>query len=936
LPRGSAKITDSPEFSEPKHWRVVPGLDQLLASAAAPDAFMAQLVQVMRGIMGIEAAWIGRPNQDGLLLPEAMAAPNMPVFYDPGAMVNVRSGPTSQGPAGRAWRSGAAQLSNDVSADPTLATWRESWAAHGWRSGATVPLRGIGGVHRLLNLYSKQADFFRTTWPLELLTEFGLVIGTAIESRIKHAALGHSKRLLDTLFAGAETLLNATSEQEVLHGICEQLNTTGLFVSAAIGRTDASGEFRYDIASGPDASHVFRLRQRLDEAGTQHLLGVRAWKSEELQTADGYASLASLERWRDIAPAHWKAAAAAPILRGGKIFAVMFVVSDDVMVVDTETQRLIRQLVRIIGRALDQLDLKEALRTEREAQSKIARHDSLTQLPNRLAFAEVLPAALARVSRCRGIAGIGVLDLDNFKPVNDQYGHAAGDIVLRAVGARLRAALRDSDFVARLGGDEFALIMEDWTPAMQIDRLCDRLREAISQPVFLPDGNKVSVSFSLGLTFFPSDDAAPELLIRHADMALYAAKAIKGTRLRCWSVYQEASCDPSPALRYRDLLRDERISVHYQPVVDTATGEVVAVEALARLQDNGALILPGQFLPGFTQEDRKRLFDMVLRDGVALLRRLAVMAPRLSLSVNIDAEVLGFYPIMPVIEAALGDTGAENIRVTAQRITLELLESHDFPDADIAKTILGSLRNSGVKVAIDDMGMEFSNLKRVQQLQVDSIKIDKSFLRDVVSKPDDLVFLSTFQTLADWLGMQMCVEGIETLGMMDAARIFGVPLAQGHWIARPMPANRLEAWFGGYVPAPLRGGPQTLLGAFALHTRWLRVLMFDPRSFTALKYVRDNGPLCLTPFLRRNRLDNTPLGKLYAMLMGCCLLENPNMPALRRLADQVRAELAKAIIAEAFAKTSSRASLSGTARPAQRLVKPGKRIPDRAIREIIR
>ena len=193
------------------------------------------------------------------------------------------------------------------------------------------------------------------------------------------------------------------------------------------------------------------------------------------------------------------------------------------------------------------------------------------------------------------------------------------------------------------------------------------------------------------------------------------------------------------------------------------------------------------------------------------------------------------------------------------------------------------------------------------------------------------MFLSTFQTLSDWLGMQMCVEGIETLGMMDAARIFGVPLAQGYWIAPPMPADRLAAWFGSYAPAPLRGGPHTLLGAFALHTRWLRVLMFDPRSPTVLKYVRDNGPLCLAPFLRENRLDNTLLGKLYAALMSHCLRETPDMPALRRLADQVREELAKAIIAETSGVSSGWAACL-----VQRPVKPGKRIADRTVREVIR
>ena len=881
---------------------------------------MVALVEAMRGAPGIEAAWIGRPNEEGLLLPEAVAAPDMPILRDADAMVNVHEGPKSGGPAGRAWRSARAQLVDDAETDPSLGTWRQTWSKHGWRSSAAVPLRGIGGVHRILNLYSRQRKFFRTTWSLDLLTEFGLITGTAIENRVKHAALDRSRRLLEALFAGAETLLDANSEQGVLQGTCAQLGRTGLFLSVGIGRPDETGVFRYDIAVGMDAGLVLQLRQRLDEEESRQLLGVRAWNSGEMRTTDSHTLLSSIGELREIAPAHWKAAAAVPILRGGRIFAVMTTLLDDSMALDAETLRLIRQLTRIIGRALDELDLKETLRTERMLQSEIARRDSLTRLPNRLAFAELLPEALARAGRQESVVGVGILDLDNFKPVNDQYGHAAGDIVLRTVAMRLRATLRETDFVARLGGDEFALVMEDWTSATRADGFCDRLLEAVSQPIILPDGNAAAVSFSLGLTFFPADDADPEQLIRHADIALYAVKGDKSGRPRCWATYQDCT-GRQVVPRYRALLHDQQVAVHYQPVIDISTGEVVSIEALARLPTSNTLIPPKEFLLDFDHQDRKLLFEQVLRGGIAMLQRLEPVAPRLGLSINIDAEVLSLYGT-----AALLGTDLKAAGIAASRLTFELLESHEFQDIALARQRLEMLRASGIKIAIDDLGLEFSNLKRVQQLQVDIIKIDRSFLRDIAGKPDDLVFLSTFQTLSDWLGVQMCVEGVETMDMLDAARILGVPLAQGYGIARPMPADQLEAWLRDYVPKPLRGGPKTLLGAFALHTRWLRMLMFDGRSSTPRDYVLGNGQLSLARFIMQSGQQDSPFGRSYAGLLAAAGLRTPDMAAVRRLADQVRKELAEAVRTEESARRAAEL-------PVQSPVKPGKRLADRAFGE---
>lgn len=905
-------------------WRSLPGLDQLLVAATGPDVFMRALLDRILTIRGIVAAWIGRPNDEGVLIPEICRAPDMAVLSDEAMMINVRSGATSHAPAGRAWRSATAQMSADVAADGSLAPWRDDWSRLGLRSAVAIPLQGVSGVHRILNLYSDDGAFFRSIWTVATLTEFGLVIGTAIESRVRNLALERSQRLLDTLFAGTEVLLDTHHETAMLRGVCQRLSKAGLFTSAAIGTIDEHGVFAYRIVAGKAAAGVRRLRQPANDDGTHSLLGLTAWRRGTVQTADGYDSVSRLAPWRDIAvESGWSSAAAAPILRGGAMFAVLFVVAHEHGAFDSETSRLIGQLGRNIGRALDEIDLKAALRAEREAQSRIARHDKLTSLANRRAFEEQLPVALAHAKRHGTALGIGILDLDNFKPINDRYGHAAGDLVLRTLAMRIGATVRDVDFVARLGGDEFALIIADLHSAASLAGFCARLGDAIREPIMLDRNTELRVSASLGLTFFPLDQAEPDTLIRHADIALYASKAGKTARSRFWMTYQECIGAAPAASPYSRLLTSDHIEVHYQPVISVGSGRIYAIEALARLHDGTRLIAPGEFLPGLTAEARETLFAEVLRQGLQCLRNLAAIAPDLHLSVNLDAEVIARGNICRLIGEALAESD-----IAPQRLTIELLESHEFPDPDLGHECIAILRNCGVAIALDDLGIEFSTLKRVRRLPVDHLKIDKLFLAEVQQNPHDLIFLSTYITMAKSLGLNLCIEGVETCDMLDALRILGAPLAQGFGIARPMPEAELIRWMSRGITQPMRGPPRTMLGAYALHVRWVAVLLFAPHESALRHYLRRGGKLSLDMFLRRAGLDNTPLGLAYEALMDMIEQTLGDVPAIRRTADRVRALLAEAVMAQ-----DQRSVALPPIAPDNPIPQSRQSIPDRPVRQ---
>jgi diguanylate cyclase (GGDEF)-like protein len=874
-------------------WCTIPDFDHSLARISDPLEFMTKVVKMTRTIPGIDGAWIGRPNDENFLMPEAVSAPGLLILSDPAYMINLRACFNVTPPALRAWRNGRTELSDDIRHDQSLRPWRADWEAHGLRVCACIPLAGQEGLRRILTLYSCDPDVFQTFWPVAQLSEFGVIIGTAIESRLRQNALRRSKRLLDTLLIGSETLLEANSAEAALRTICQRLSETGLFTAAAIGTVDQQGRFGYRIAAGADAAGVRRLRQSISDDSEQQLLGVRAWKSGTMHTANGYASLLKLRKWRSIATrGGWQSAAAVPIRRSGMIHAILFVVSSDIAVVDQETQRLIEQIARTIGRTLDDLDLKSALRAERETQSQIARNDSLTQLPNRRAFEEALPAAIAKAAHNGTTIGIGMLDLDGFKPINDRFGHAAGDHVLRSVAKRLRSALREHDFIARLGGDEFSLIIQDLSSIRAVEQFCQRLNSALIAPIELENGESINIAGSLGITLYPADPSEADTLVRHADIALYAAKDTKTERSQFWSLYSGAHDVISVPSHHSALISANAIEFHYQPVIKLSNGAPVAIEALARLRDGATILSPADFLDDLTACDRLALFESGVRQGFECLQRLDASGYILDLSLNLDAEIISQGAIPGVLKAAFG-----RYSIKPQRITIEILESHDFENLQVARDHLKSLRDLGVKIAIDDLGVEFSTLRRVQRLPIDAVKIDRSFLADIVAEPNDMLLLANFLTVSAMLSLHVCVEGVETPDMLEALRIIGVPLAQGFGIARPMTESALLNWLAQSHPKPIKGPPRSLLAAFALHARWLRVLVFAPRETAMRPYLRRGGPLSISDCIRAHHLDQTNLGQTYDKLMDLTDQPEPNITELHALAHTVRRLLGAVISA---------------------------------------
>ena len=441
-----------------------------------------------------------------------------------------------------------------------------------------------------------------------------------------------------------------------------------------------------------------------------------------------------------------------------------------------------------------------------EQLTRQALHDSLTGLPNRSLFLDRAGHALAR----RGAPPVTVLflDLDDFKTVNDSLGHTAGDALLVEVAARLAQCLRPSDTAARFGGDEFSILVEDAIDEPEV--IAARILERIHEP-FLLDGTEVTVRATIGIAAaLPGGSTAADLL-RDADAAMYAAKAEgKGGWRRFEPSMHESvrrRLELKAALE-RGIVAHQFV-VHYQPIVELATGATTGVEALVRwTHPDQGLVPPAEFIP-LAEETGLivPLGRLVLAEACRAIVGLEPVAGRpLYVSVNVAARQLQQPEFVDDVLGILAETG-----LAPKRLVLEVTESAMIRDADAMVDRLRSLRSAGISIAIDDFGTGYSSLNYLRHLPVDIVKIDRSFVGGVVNDASQRGLVAAIVDLGHLLGLREVAEGVETIDQMRVLRELGCDLGQGfHW-ARPMSLEALTGQLARTDPGPV-GGPMPMPG----------------------------------------------------------------------------------------------------------------------------
>ena len=441
-----------------------------------------------------------------------------------------------------------------------------------------------------------------------------------------------------------------------------------------------------------------------------------------------------------------------------------------------------------------------------------AHFDELTGLPNRVRLTQLLLEALATSERDGSLLTVCYLDLDHFKPVNDQHGHYAGDQLLLRLAERLRRSLRTSasgdDVVARVGGDEFVLLLR--AASIEESRLAvERMLHIVGLPFGLSVGDApVVVTASIGATVFPLDNADAETLLRHADHAMYGAKQAGRSGYQFFDTERDrlAQARFVELGRVQEALDTQELCLHFQPKVDMRDGRVLGVEALLRWNHpEQGLLTPAYFLPLIEHTGLSTAVgDWVLRQGIEQLARWQSTGLDLSVSINVSSRHLQ----EPMFARNLANLLASQPLPVADRLILEVLETTALADIDFTCGLMEECRALGVRFALDDFGTGYSTLTYLKRLPLDMLKIDRSFVINMLNDRQDMAIVEGVIGLSQTFGCTVVAEGVETLEQAQALIEIGCDIGQGNGIARAMPADDVIAWvhsFGGMstMAAPL-------------------------------------------------------------------------------------------------------------------------------------
>jgi len=430
-------------------------------------------------------------------------------------------------------------------------------------------------------------------------------------------------------------------------------------------------------------------------------------------------------------------------------------------------------------------DVSEQRAVERQIRY-LAYHDSLTGLGNRRFFEERLALALAEARRRREPLAVLFLDLDRFKVINDSLGHSVGDELLRQVAERIQESVREGDTVARLGGDEFTLLVPGITAEEDAAKIARKICDAIHAPFWI-DGRELFVTTSVGVSVYPSDGHDAETLVRNADSAMYRAKEQGRDNYQLYTPAMNAKAVERLSLesRLRQAVANDELELHFQPFIDLKTAEVLGAEALLRWKHPElGMIPPGEFIP------IAELSGLIVPIGEWVLKEACRQAQTwphdIRVAVNFSTVQFQSTGLTNVVFQTLATSG-----LAPDRLEVEITETLFLESSGQILEILHALKAIGVRIALDDFGTGFSSLSYLRRFPFDKIKIDRSFILELLSEKEASAVVKAITDLAAALDMETTAEGVEQAEQVEALRAFGCTNVQGYLFSRPVPAGEV-------------------------------------------------------------------------------------------------------------------------------------------------
>ena len=474
---------------------------------------------------------------------------------------------------------------------------------------------------------------------------------------------------------------------------------------------------------------------------------------------------------------------------------------------------------QLLGMAVHDVTVRRKVETqllERHQQlDHLAHHDQLTGLPNRLYLAAHLPGDIEEAKKAGSMLAVLFLDLDRFKHINDSRGHETGDKLLKTVAQRVRSTVRTQDVVVRMGGDEFVVILKGVQQTGQVSETAERINQALGAPMVV-DGRTLVTTVSIGVALYPHDGLDMGELLRHSDSAMYQAKDRGRNNFQVFSPVMDRRLKERIAIEtsLRTALQSQQLDVHYQPIVNIESNCVVALEALLRWKHpSHGYVRPERFM-GIAEETGLMvpIGDFVLQraveDAVRWRQAGGTLVP---IAVNVSAVQLQRSNLAESISRLTRQHGLEPSLLQVELTEGAVFERRDARNPDASQDAVASLRELGVRIAIDDFGVGYSSLSYLKRWRVDALKIDRSFVRDLVTDLSDLAIVSAIIAMARHLHIEVVAEGIEGWQQLEKLRQLGCGFAQGFLIARPAPAQDCAQYLSG-KPVDLTQTLRTLEG----------------------------------------------------------------------------------------------------------------------------
>lgn len=624
------------------------------------------------------------------------------------------------------------------------------------------------------------------------------------ERKQREEQLARTTRALDILHSQDKLLTRALTEMELLQGSCANIVDDKIYQFAWVGLVDQNDPRHLHVVAytGSDSRFVEGLRNMRIHINDNDCLPCRAIREkrpymiqrlEEYQSSDELVLQALVHNY-----ASW---VSLPLSSEAGVLGSLNIYSRDADIFDDAELKLLAEIASNLAFGVFARRTKELHNQARERLAHQALHDTLTGLPNREMFIQKLDLAIAHAKKTRGAVVVLVVDLDDFKLVNDALGHSVGDELLRQVGTRIASSIRGSDFVARQGGDEFIVMVGDIkvntmvkeenqdvlnsNAAMHAQRLAARLKD----PYVIEDVTTY-VGSSIGIAIYPDDARDSYTLLRYADSAMYRAKELGkgGYAFYSAKLTERQRQRMSMANRLHQALERDEFLLYYQPVVELTTGAIRGVEALLRWQDgDGKLVPPGEFLP--IAEETGLIVpigEWVLMEACRQTKSWLEEGLELLVAVNISARQLWHGNIADEILKMIADQG-----VRSESLELEITETAMGNDPQYMESALMHFHKGGLKVALDDFGTGYSSLSRLKHLPISTLKIDKSFVNGIPSNGDDTAIVTATMQLADSLGLRSLAEGIETKEQYEWLLERGCQYGQGYYFSRPVSAGEI-------------------------------------------------------------------------------------------------------------------------------------------------